>query len=57
MSVLLIIVELDVDFERADVAFWVLNEKLLLPLDKNWDAILSENVQEDMVLLTDQVGH
>lgn len=51
MTVLLVIVKLDVDFEGLNKPFRVLDKKKLLLLDENWVPRLAEDVQKQVVLI------
>jgi hypothetical protein len=57
MTELLIVMELDVALERLNISPSVLNKQLLLLLDECRHTCLSENIEENVVLVGDDGRH
>lgn len=57
VTMLSIVMKFDITFEWHNVAFWVLKEQLLLPLNEHRNTWLSEDLQEGIVFLGYQLGH
>lgn len=51
VPILLVVVELDVAFERGYIAIGILDKELLLSLDEHGVSCFTEDIQEGVMLL------
>ena len=57
VTVLFVVMKFDVTFKGHNITFGILKEKLLDPLDEDWDTSLSEDLEEGAMPFRNDLRH